>query len=331
LSSWTAADTSNVDRYVWISHSDNSGKAAYTSNLKFNNSTKTLKLTTNSSHSGLLLGQAYITSIDSNIIFQNVNSIRFGGDDWNYNIWAGLKYDHNSKTVYLGLADNSAFTANSAQGGGTLSLAGINNLRSKYYHTVVAFIEANTPPSTGGWYTIASVSGYFNFDMYTTGGWNYGSPSVARFNICNRNGVAVITQLSGLAAQCAKQIRLGRNSDKNVWDVQIYIPYLAGPVSQQQFIFSGVGTISPKSVNSASTSSYTETVVFTPVDISGYAITSTNIKTLTIFGLTYNGLSDLTVTANDMVATVSEGTSDFSDGTELLTSYASDSGFNSKD
>lgn len=78
-------------------------------------------------HIGAKLGNAYITSADASngeIVLQN-GHLRFGADSWDYNVWAGLKYTSSSKTIYLGLADGTIFTANSAQSGGTLALPGI--------------------------------------------------------------------------------------------------------------------------------------------------------------------------------------------------------------
>jgi hypothetical protein len=78
-----------------------------------------------STHKGIKIGNTYINAIDGNLILQNNTAIRFGGDDWNYNIWAGLNYVHSTKTISLGLADNVTFTANNAQSDGTLALPGI--------------------------------------------------------------------------------------------------------------------------------------------------------------------------------------------------------------
>lgn len=78
-------------------------------------------------HIGAKLGSAYITSANSSsgeVILQN-GHLRFGADSWDYNVWAGLKYTSSNKTIYLGLADGTIFTANSAQSGGTLALPGI--------------------------------------------------------------------------------------------------------------------------------------------------------------------------------------------------------------
>ena len=74
------------------------------------------------SHKGLKMGSTYISSLDGEVILQGNTALRFGNDAWDYNQWAGLKYDHSSKTVYLGIADGSIFKANSAQSGGVINL-----------------------------------------------------------------------------------------------------------------------------------------------------------------------------------------------------------------
>ncbi|MDE6860940.1 MAG: hypothetical protein K2J65_11075 [Duncaniella sp.] len=82
-----------------------------------------LNLSSGATHKGAKIGDAYINAISKNLLFQNVDQIRFGGDAWDYAQWAGIKYDHSAKTVYLGIADGSVFEANSKpQTGGKLSL-----------------------------------------------------------------------------------------------------------------------------------------------------------------------------------------------------------------
>lgn len=71
---------------------------------------------------------AWISALDGQVIFNTGNAIRFGETDWDCNQWAGLKYTHSNKTIYLGIADGSAFNANSAQSDGTLRLAGIKTV-----------------------------------------------------------------------------------------------------------------------------------------------------------------------------------------------------------
>lgn len=71
---------------------------------------------------------AWISALDGQVIFNTGKAIRFGETAWNWNKWAGLKYTHSNKTIYLGIADNSVFNANSAQSNGTLRLAGITTI-----------------------------------------------------------------------------------------------------------------------------------------------------------------------------------------------------------
>lgn len=87
-------------------------------------------ITTPGNSQGIKVNAAYITAADSangEIVLQG-GHLRFGGSSWDYNYWAGLKYDHSVKTVYLGIADNSIFKANAAQTGGTLALPAIRYL-----------------------------------------------------------------------------------------------------------------------------------------------------------------------------------------------------------
>lgn len=71
---------------------------------------------------------AWISAFAGQIIFDTGKAIRFGETDWNWNKWAGLKYTHSNKTIYLGIADNSVFNANSAQSNGTLKFPGITTI-----------------------------------------------------------------------------------------------------------------------------------------------------------------------------------------------------------
>lgn len=71
---------------------------------------------------------AWISALEGQVIFNTGKAIRFGETAWDWNEWAGLKYTHSDKTIYLGIADNSVFNANSAQSNGTLRLAGITTI-----------------------------------------------------------------------------------------------------------------------------------------------------------------------------------------------------------
>lgn len=71
---------------------------------------------------------AWISGFAGQIVFNTGNAIRFGETDLNIDRWAGLKYTHSNKTIYLGIADGSAFTAIKPQSDGTLKFPGINTI-----------------------------------------------------------------------------------------------------------------------------------------------------------------------------------------------------------
>lgn len=71
---------------------------------------------------------AWISSIDGRVVFNTGKDIRFGETAWDWNEWAGLKYTHSNKTIYLGIADGSAFYANNPQSNGTLKFPGITTI-----------------------------------------------------------------------------------------------------------------------------------------------------------------------------------------------------------
>lgn len=71
---------------------------------------------------------AWISALEGQVIFNTGKAIRFGETDWNIDRWAGLKYTHSNKTIYLGIADGSVFNASSPQSDGTLRLAGIKTV-----------------------------------------------------------------------------------------------------------------------------------------------------------------------------------------------------------
>ena len=110
-------------RSIWGQSFDGTGNVNGT--IYINNS--------NSSNGAIRLNSdissnARISAIDDQVIFNTGNAIRFGETAWDWNKWAGLKYTHSNKTIYLGIADNSVFSANSAQSNGTLRLAGITTI-----------------------------------------------------------------------------------------------------------------------------------------------------------------------------------------------------------
>lgn len=100
--------TGNVNGTIYINNSDSkNGAIILNNNINAN---------------------ARISAINDQVIFNTGAAIRFGETAWNWNQWAGLRYNHSNKTIYLGIADGSVFNADSAQSNGTLRLAGITTI-----------------------------------------------------------------------------------------------------------------------------------------------------------------------------------------------------------
>ena len=110
-------------RTIWGQSFDGTGNVNSTIYINNNNSSNGAIRLNNDVNSN-----ARISAIDNQVIFNTGAAIRFGETAWNWNKWAGLKYTHSNKTIYLGIAENSAFNANSAQSDGTLRLAGIKTI-----------------------------------------------------------------------------------------------------------------------------------------------------------------------------------------------------------
>lgn len=100
--------TGNVNGTIYINNSD-SEKGAIILNNNVN-------------------ANARISAIKDQVVFNTGAAIRFGETAWDSNKWAGLKYTHSNKTIYLGIADGSVFNANSAQSNGTLKFPGITTI-----------------------------------------------------------------------------------------------------------------------------------------------------------------------------------------------------------
>lgn len=123
---------------------------------------------------------------------------------------------------------------------------------------------------------------------------------------------------------------------KGATTASFYAPTGAG-TSGQYLISSGGAptwlTINPYDANISRTAN---TVLAAPNGSAGSAtfrklvaadLPSHSHSNFTVFGVAYNGSAAKTVTGETLVGTLSEGTSNLTDGTMLLTSYASDNGF----
>ena len=72
---------------------------------------------------------ARISAIGDQVVFNTGSALRFGGIEWKYSDWAGLKYDTVANTIYLGIADGTVFNYQSSKRtNGTLKLPGISNI-----------------------------------------------------------------------------------------------------------------------------------------------------------------------------------------------------------
>lgn len=72
---------------------------------------------------------AWISALEGQVIFNTGKAIRFGGTDWEYSDWAGLKYDTVANAIYLGIADGTVFNYYSnKRSNGTLKFPGITTI-----------------------------------------------------------------------------------------------------------------------------------------------------------------------------------------------------------
>lgn len=110
-------------RTIWGQSFDGTGNVNGTIYINNNNSANGAIRLNNDVNSN-----ARISAIDNQVIFNTGAAIRFGETAWDWNQWAGLKYAHSNKTIYLGIAENSAFNANSPQNDGTLKFPGITTI-----------------------------------------------------------------------------------------------------------------------------------------------------------------------------------------------------------
>lgn len=98
---------------------------------------------------------APISAIDAQLIFNTGDAVRFGETAWDWDQWAGLKYNHSKKTIYLGIADGSVFNANSAQTGGTVNLVNcslkVDNTVCVPYNTMGISFRSTEYTYWGSW------------------------------------------------------------------------------------------------------------------------------------------------------------------------------------
>ncbi|MEH2862597.1 hypothetical protein V7T12_09695 [Segatella copri] len=184
----TSAAKLQTPRTIWGQSFDGTGNVNGTIYINNNNSSNgAIRLNSDIS------SNARISAIDDQVIFNTGNAIRFGATAWDWNQWAGLKYTHSNKTIYLGIADGSVFNANSAQSNGTLKFPGIT--------TITPDGGARIGGSGGDLYLgNANNSGFVKVqDMCSYNGSNYWyiyQNGNARFNNISSTGVTIDSNLS---------------------------------------------------------------------------------------------------------------------------------------
>lgn len=98
---------------------------------------------------------AWISALEGQVIFNTGKAIRFGETAWDWNEWAGLKYTHSNKTIYLGIADGSVFNANAAQTGGMVNLVNcslkVDNTVCVPYNTMGISFRSTEYTYWGSW------------------------------------------------------------------------------------------------------------------------------------------------------------------------------------
>ena len=232
-----ATTTNHTHSYLPLSGGTMTGTIGVQSNtqnggLKFNNNNANLNAYNDQP---LILGKA----------------IRFGAyNTWDWNVWAGLKYDSSSKTIYLGLADGTTFNANSAQSGGSVRFPGVSNvyattfngalngnastatnadkLDGVHYENILdrTFTKASRI-SSAGWYRIAQTNTYnghgASFILVINRLFNNNNNEAYTFSVnITYSGVA-ITQISGYAnVTLIPKIRIDKPSSNNTCYVDIY-------------------------------------------------------------------------------------------------------------
>lgn len=143
-------------------------------------------------------------------------------------------------------------------------------------------VTYTVPANTGGWHKIAQISDYFNFDLYTNGGWFSAPKSTAHFQIQNIHGKIRIVQLSGKVLPNANngiaKIRMVRVSDDvDTWILEEYSPSSINPEAYT-FIMAGNLTLTPLDGSVDSTTSFKDSVSLDVIDITtGYVITTGSV------------------------------------------------------
>ena len=224
----TSATKLQTPRKIWGQSFDGTGDVNGTIYINNNNSSEgAIRLNNN------INSNARISAIDDQVIFNTGAPIRFGETSWDWNQWAGLKYTHSNKTIYLGIADGSIFNSNSAQSGGTLNLrAGIRNIDLNSGTSIRGLPTNGSPYSSRVTLndTSISLSAYGGISMSTGPGAIELSSGYSGIKLsCQGNNASIDSE--GFKVEASRGVYLNSGNSGNVYLCQ------GGNV--------GIGTTSP--------------------------------------------------------------------------------------
>lgn len=190
--------TGNVNGTIYINNSDSSNGA-----IRLNNNVNS---------------NARISAIKDQVIFNTGSAIRFGGTSWDWNQWAGLKYTHSNKTIYLGIADGSVFNSNSTQSGGILNLrAGISNIHLNSGTSIIGLATNGSPYSSRVTLndTSISLSAYGDISMSTEPGAIELTSEYSGIKLsCQGNNASIDS--GGFKVEASKGVYLNSGNSGNV-------------------------------------------------------------------------------------------------------------------
>lgn len=225
--------TRDVNGTIYINNSDSSNGA-----IRLNNNVNS---------------NARISAISDQVIFNTGNAIRFGETSWDWNQWAGLKYTHSNKTIYLGIADGSVFNSNSTQSGGTLNLrAGISDIDLNSGTSIRGLPTNGSPYSSRVTLndTSISLSAYGDISMSTGPGAIKLTSGYSGIKLsCQGNNASIDS--GGFKVEASKGVYLNSGNSGNVYLCQGGGKVGIGTGSPQTALDIRSNEIAPLSVNGA--------------------------------------------------------------------------------
>lgn len=276
--------------------------------------TMTGTLTTSSGNNGGIYigsGGTNITSVtpsSKDVIIQDLDQLRFGGASWDWNAWAGIKFDDSNEILYIGGPAASQFSSNASPPTIDVNFVGVDEVQlggnalatQEYVNTAVSNVVASAPAALDTLNELAAALGddaNFSTTMSTALGnrlrvdtASQGLTSTQKSNARTNLGLGTLATLGTVNAATI--------TDNSVGAAELNV---SGNGSSGQVLTSdGDGTMSW-------TNKTTNTDTVTSVGVSGSEVTGTvtltagNNVTLTQTGNT------IEIRANDSNTTYSAG------------------------